>query len=202
MRDLFFQASDVTIRAKSGGPPSFTVVAYTGGLLRIAGWDLPVVVDLAGLQPGKSLIANLDHNSRQRVGHVTEYDNDGRRLKLAGLLSAVTPHRNEVLESYREGFRWQASVEVNVEESHDLDRGQRVMVNGRAFTGPLSITTVGILKGFAFVSHGADDETTVSIAAGRDNGFDVSHETYRPAWSHSQVNPGGSITYCPNITKR
>ncbi len=40
-----------------------------------------------------------------------------------------------------------------------------VTVNGQTFKGPLYVTRKGVLKGFAFVSHGADDNTTASIAA-------------------------------------
>ena len=45
------------------GPPKFEVVAYTGGAMTLAGWELPVVVDLDGMSFGKSIVANLDHDS-------------------------------------------------------------------------------------------------------------------------------------------
>ena len=44
------------------GPAKFQTSFYTGGALNIAGWDLPVVVDLAGLKQGNVLVANLDHD--------------------------------------------------------------------------------------------------------------------------------------------
>ena len=44
---------DITAGADAGDPgapglPRFSMVAYTGGPMRIAGWRYPVVVDLAG----------------------------------------------------------------------------------------------------------------------------------------------------------
>ena len=44
-----------------------------------------------------------------------------------------------------------------------------MQVNGQNFTGPIYVTRKGTLKGFAFVSHGADDSTTVAIAAQKRN---------------------------------
>ena len=50
--------------------PQFRMVAYTGGLMRIAGFPHPVVVDLAGLDiPSQNLPIRLDHERRQGVGH-------------------------------------------------------------------------------------------------------------------------------------
>src|SRR5690606_9787950 len=57
----------VTISAEANedgtpkGPARFETTFYTGGALNIDGWDLPVVVDLAGLDRGNVLVANLDH---------------------------------------------------------------------------------------------------------------------------------------------
>jgi hypothetical protein len=170
MQPLSFTSGNVFIQAAAQGDPAkFSVLAYTGGPLNLYGWQSPVVVDLEGLKPGKSVIANLDHDSSKRVGHVPSsgIENDGRTLRLSGYLSASTPHRDEVLASARSGFVWQASIEADPLQLRDIDRGQTVNVNGRNFAGPLILVAVGILKGFAFVSHGADDDTSVSIAASR-----------------------------------
>ena len=51
--------------------PTFKVTAYTGGPMELAGFNLPVVVDLAGMRFSNSLVANLDHDGSKRVGHVT-----------------------------------------------------------------------------------------------------------------------------------
>ena len=50
--------------------PRFRMVAYTGGVMRIAGFPHPVVVDLEGLAIDRQDIpVRLDHNPRQGVGH-------------------------------------------------------------------------------------------------------------------------------------
>jgi hypothetical protein len=150
---------------KPKGPPKFDVVAYTGGAMSISGYDLPLVVDLAGLSFGNSLIANLDHDPKQRVGHVTEKSKSDGELKLGGMVSAATSAAKEVVESAANGFIWQASIEAIPIKLVEVESEKKVTVNGREFSGPIYVARKSTLKGFAFVSHGADDNTTANISA-------------------------------------
>jgi hypothetical protein len=148
------------------GPAKFTTTFYTGGALEVAGWDLPVVVDLSGLDRGNVLVANLDHDRSKRVGNF-DVANNGRTLVASGTASAATAARDEVVNSALDGYQWQSSLEVNPAMKHfELVKANKtVEVNGQSFTGPLYVARKGTLKGFGFVSHGADDNTTVTIAA-------------------------------------
>ena len=148
----------------SGGVPRFTVVAYNGGPLQLGGWDHSVVADFDTMQFGNSLIANLDHDSSRRVGHITHHSTACNRLAFEGLLSAATESKREVLESSQSGFPFQASIEAGVDGLKLIGDRETARVNGQVFEGPFyrAATTI---KGFAFVSHGADDTTTVSISA-------------------------------------
>lgn len=161
-------SAPVAIAAAEGDSPetpkSFTATFYTGGPLNIAGWDLPVVVDLSGLKAGNVLVANLDHDSTKRVGNF-EAINDGKSLVAVGKATAATAARDEVVKSAQAGYQWQASLEVNPTRVETLAKGKTVTVNGQEITGPAYITRAGVLKGFGFVSHGADDNTTATIAA-------------------------------------
>lgn len=145
-------------------PKSFSSTFYTGGILNINGWDQPVIVDLSGLKAGNVLVANLDHDSSKRVGNF-EVVNDGKSLVANGRATAATAARDEVVNSARNGYQWQASLEVNPTKIETLAKGKTVAVNGQQFEGPAYIARAGVLKGFAFVSHGADDNTTATIAA-------------------------------------
>ena len=162
-------SAPVTIVAGEGegseqGPAKFSTTFYTGGLLNIAGWDLPVVVDLSGLARGNVLVANLDHDGTKRVGNF-DVANDGKTLVANGTATAATAARDEVINSAKAGYQWQSSLEVAPSQIETLAKGKTAVVNGQTVTGPAYITRKGTLKGFGFVSHGADDNTTVSIAA-------------------------------------
>jgi hypothetical protein len=145
--------------------PRFDALIYTGGPLIIGGWELPVIVDLAGVKPGKVLVANLDHDSTKRVSSGFTVINNGRTLRARGEFNALTKSRNEVLKSARAGYQWQASIEANPQKVQQIRGGENVNVNGQQHEGPLYVTRTSTLKGFAFVSHGADDNTTVALAA-------------------------------------
>lgn len=166
---IIAMSAPVTIAAADGdaadAPKSFTSTFYTGGAMNLAGWDLPVVVDLAGLKPGNVLVANLDHDKTKRVGNFTAV-NDGKTLVAVGKATAATAARDEVVNSAAAGYQWQASLEVNPTKIEALAKGKTATVNGQVITGPAYITRAGTLKGFGFVSHGADDNTTATIAAG------------------------------------
>jgi len=168
--------ADVEIQAASAppaegeaprkGPRQFDAVIYTGGKLVVAGYDLPVVVDLKGLTMKRSVVANLDHDRRQRVGHVTAKVNDGRTLRVQGFASAATPYRDEVVASADDGFQWQASIEaLPTAKPVEIKPGKTVEVNGQSFEGPLFVARKSLVGGFAFLSHGADENTSVTIAA-------------------------------------
>lgn len=162
-------SAPVTIEAaqtegESKGPAKFISTFYTGGALNIEGWDLPVIIDLAGLEQGKTLVANLDHDRTKRVGNFV-VANDGKSLVASGQATAATPARDEVVNSALAGYQWQSSLEVNPTKVEATKAKDTFTVNGQSFEGEHYITRKGVLKGFAFVSHGADDNTTASIAA-------------------------------------
>lgn len=157
-------ATIMAAEADDKGPRKFTAEFYTGGKLEVNGYDLPVVVDLAGLSVGKVLVANLDHDPHKRVGNFA-VANDGKSLVANGTASAATPARDEVVNSADGGYQWQASLEVTPKQIETVKAGKSVTVNGQEHLGPLYVTRTGVLKGFAFVSHGADDNTTATIAA-------------------------------------
>lgn len=173
-KSIIALSGPVTIEAakadgESKGPAKFSVVAYTGGAIRIRGWDYPVVVDIAGMDRGNSLVANLDHQSTQRVGNVTDMVKTTDTLVLSGTASAVNQHSTEVTASAANGFVFQASIEADPDVYSEIAAGKKFTANGKEFTGPAYLVTKSTLKGFAFVSHGADDNTLVTIAASADD---------------------------------
>jgi len=163
-------------------PAKFVSTFYTGGALNIAGWDMPVVVDLAGLTNGKVLVANLDHDASKRVGNFS-VANDGRSLVANGTATAHTAAREEVVQSAADGYQWQASLEVSPTRVEEVKAGKKFEANGQTFEGPAYVTRAGVLKGFAFVSHGADDNTTATIAASAANHKERNMKAEIKAWA-------------------
>ena len=150
----------------AGGSPRFSMVAYTGGTMRISGFPHPVVVDLEGLSIDRQDIpVRLDHNPRQGVGHTQRVLIENGQVHAEGMISRDTSWARDVAQSAVNGFPWQASIGAAVVDAEFVPNGQRVNVNGRSFDGPLHVVRRAILKEISFVDSGADTATSARIAA-------------------------------------
>lgn len=146
--------------------PRFSMVAYTGGTMRISGFPHPVVVDLEGLAIDRQDIpVRLDHNPRQGVGHTQRVMIENGQIVAEGLISRDTSWARDVAKSGSNGFPWQASIGAAVVDAEFVPNGQRVTVNGRTFDGPLHVVRQAVLKEISFVDSGADAATSARIAA-------------------------------------
>lgn len=146
--------------------PRFSMVAYTGGPMRIAGWRYPVIVDLAGLAiPSQSRPIRFGHDAAAGVGHTDIIAVADGQLIAAGVVSRDTAAAREIVASARNGFPWQASIGAAVEQFEFIKDGQVVAVNGREFTGPVNVVRRATLGEISFVDLGADGNTSASVAA-------------------------------------
>jgi hypothetical protein len=145
--------------------PTFKVTAYTGGDMRVSRYADPVAIDLAGMKEAKSIIANLNHDGGQIVGHVTDVKNTGKKVVLSGVVSGTSAAALEVVANARNGFPWQASVEVQPLKVMHIEAEAKTEINGRTLSGPLDVAVESELYAFAFVPRGADQSTAVKIAA-------------------------------------
>jgi hypothetical protein len=148
------------------GLPRFRMVAYTGAPMRIAGWRYPVVLDLAGLTiPSQSRPIRFGHDPLSGVGHTDAIRIEDGQLTATGVVSRDTAAAREIVISAKNGFPWQASVGAGVEEFEFIKENQKVVVNGRALTGPLNVVRKATLGEISFVDLGADGQTSAIVAA-------------------------------------
>ncbi len=144
----------------------FDMVAYTGAAMELAGWDAPVVVDLAGLQVrGNARPILKDHSPSMIVGHTESVGVEAGQLRVAGLVSGSGRVASEIVESSRNGFPWQASVGAKASRVEFVKKGQTASANGRTFEGPIHIARASTLSEISFVALGADDDTSARVAA-------------------------------------
>ncbi len=146
--------------------PRFSMVAYTGGAMRIAGWRYPVIVDLAGLTiPSQSRPIRFGHDATAGVGHTDSIAVAEGKLVAAGVVSRDTAAAREIVASARNGFPWQASLGASVDQFEFVREDQAVLVNGREFKGPVNVVRRATLGEISFVDLGADGNTSASVAA-------------------------------------
>jgi len=150
--------------------PRFSMTAYTGGPMRLAGWRYPVVVDLAGMGiPKQSLPIRMGHDAAAGVGHTDSIQIAEGQLLATGVISRGTQVAQEVVASSKNGFPWQASIGANVDEHEFVKESQTVIVNGQTFKGPINVVRKSTLGEISFVDLGADNKTSASVAAKKEN---------------------------------
>jgi hypothetical protein len=167
------EAGELTIKAsaegEAKGAPTFSGVAYSGGIAprhtMKPKLDADYIIDLSGLKKGRSIKANLDHDRKQRVGHVSQFNNDGKQVTVEGVLSAATPAQRTVADSAANGYGWDVSIEADLAKPEKIKAGETATVNGRNVTGPLYVFRQGTLTDIGFVDRGADTGNAITIAA-------------------------------------
>jgi hypothetical protein len=172
--------------------PRFRMLAYTGGPMRVAGWRYPVIMDLAGLSiPSQARPIRFSHDPTAGVGHTDVIRIEAAQLVATGIISRDTSAAREVVVSSKNGFPWQASIGAAVEEFEFVKENQKVMVNGRQYTGPVNVVRKATLGEISFVDLGADGATSASVAAAaKEQGEPTVNET--TANASENVNTSGA----------
>ncbi len=136
----------------------------------MAGFPLPVVVDLTGLSiPSQVRPILIDHDdTADGVLGQTEsivIDSESGQLVASGSVLGASDQARRVTEMALAGYQWQASIGALVVERENVEAGRQVVVNGQTFTGPVIVARRATLREISFVPTGADDATSARIAA-------------------------------------
>lgn len=165
-------SADFTLEAAEGGGeslPKFSMLAYTGDMLRQPWAAYPIVVDLStAVVPDKDIPALYNHDPLRIVGH-GRGSASPRQIKFSGIVSGVGPDAQEVKDTSKNGFPWQASIRGPIPELVFVERGQTVKANGKTFQGPIYVARRFELREVSFVSLGEDGNTNVAVAASANN---------------------------------
>lgn len=162
---------EITAAASSGDdaakPRRFSMTAYTGGPMTLAGWRYPVVVDLAGLNVGDSsrpIFLGHQQDVDDVVGQTDRIEIAEGQLVASGDVLGDSPRVQRVIALADKGFRWQASIGAQAQKVDFVKANQSVVVNGRSFDGPLNVARQSVLGEISFVPLGADTQTSALIA--------------------------------------
>jgi len=166
--DVRFLTADAYGEAESLSTPRiprFSMVGYTGGIIRQAWSREPVFIDLAGMTVPSvvPIVFGHDYSLESVLGQGT--GTVGDQLVIDGSILAQCEAAMQVVQLGDRGYQWQASVGADVDEQTLVAAGDTVTVNGRTFEGPVRIVTRSTLRECSFVTLGADAATAVVITA-------------------------------------
>jgi hypothetical protein len=148
--------------ADDKGRRRFVMSAYTGSPVSFAGNTM--IIDLAGMDvSGKRKPILREHDRKQIAGYADEFSMSADGLVMHGYLSKSTAAGREVADLADEGFPWQASVGIDINDIARLAKDELATINGRELSGPAYIVTKSTLKESSFVPLGADSQTSAVV---------------------------------------
>lgn len=155
------------METEEGEAPRLLLNAYNGGALRLAGFDLPLVVDIASLRTRQDIPLLRDHDDKRVIGHSIDLTTDSA-INATGVLSYPSEDTDRVKASSKQKFPWQVSIGAEAEDEgmvYRYEKGSSVNVNGRIFSGPVLVAKGFSLSEFSLVPRGADKTTSSRLAA-------------------------------------
>lgn len=148
--------------ADDKGRRRFSMSAYTGAPVNFMGTTM--IIDLAGMDvSGKRKPILREHDRKQIAGYADEFALTDQGLVMNGFLSKSTEAGREVADLADEGFPWQASVGIDINDMQRLAKDETQTINGRDLNGPAYIITKSTLKESSFVPLGADSNTSAVV---------------------------------------
>lgn len=159
------ESIEITAAADNGKSAKVAGVAYSGAKMRIFGWSLPIVVDVAGLNLPEEvpLLANHENHVMSRVGVAKPTIKDGH-VSLDGEIVATNDLAENIVTQARAGAKWQLSIGAEVQAAERVVEGKR-MINGQEHEAPFYHVTKATLREVSIVAVGADKNTSLAIAA-------------------------------------
>lgn len=140
----------------------FSGIAYSGGMIENHWYWGQLVFDLETMSVPAKLPALIDHDRSKRAGYVTSFAKDVQNgLSVAGNL-LTNESGSAVASDSDEGFPWQMSVHITPNSVEEVSQGASVVVNGKTFTGPVTIFRNSTIQEVSFTATGWDSNTTAT----------------------------------------
>ena len=167
MKTIQTTAQPIEIQAaKENGKevPSFRMTAYTGGLIRVRGYEHPVGLEISGMTIDQKTPIRAEHNGWMPVGHTEKIDASADGIFAEGLVSRENEVSKDIVDSSKKGYPWQASIGASPGKYTLVREGVKATLNGKEAEGPFYHITESRLNEISFVERGADSNT-MAVAA-------------------------------------
>ena len=157
--------SSVSIGKSGSGPRRFRMLANTGAAFeRRYG---KTVADLSAMVVPKKLPILLNHDENAVVGYADRHELTSEGLVLHGVFMEHEAAAQRVQTLSDSGFPLTASVGVRDIEMRSVEEGKSARLNGKDFTGPITVWTKSALYETSVVTaNPADMNTAVAALTG------------------------------------
>lgn len=157
----FFATAELDAPTDSG-VRRFEGVAYSGEVITDH-WLAPVAFDLSTISIPTPLPVLYCHEHEEAVGVVDSAEvGDGVKL-LGALFSDVDECAKSISDKADRGFPWGLSLGIIPGSIEEVSPGVSYSLNGRNFTGPLTVFKNARVREVSFCSVAADQRTSTSV---------------------------------------
>ncbi len=159
-RDLIF--SDHEKFSEIGDDRSFTGVAYSGKMIKAHPFWGDLIFDVSSMRSKPKIPILFNHDMEKIVGSgKLTFTNE---VKVTGTISNITEHGKYLYELIKgEGFPMQESVYIEPETIRNLQKNEKMTINGQEINGPATIFMGGKIKEVSLTPLGADSETSTTV---------------------------------------
>jgi hypothetical protein len=155
------QGGDATSKKRK-----FSGVAYSGDVIENHWYWGNVIFDMASMDVPSRLPALVDHNRSKRAGYVTDSKIDNATGFTVNGVLLSNEDGAAVAQDSDEGFPWQMSVHIEPRSIEEFAAGEQTVINGRTFTGPLTVFRNSTIVEVSFTATG-QDSNTAAVAMSR-----------------------------------
>lgn len=165
--EVTFNEDSLKAEAGENKLPTFKLVANTGTpMLANSSFYEPIIIDMEQVKfDGKTIPIFANHNPTLRVGHTTlHHPIENNQLVVEGVASSTSQVAKEIIADAKNGFPFKVSVGARFSPER-VEEGKQVVVNGKAWKGPLVIARKAKVFEISFVGLGADSKTSAKVSA-------------------------------------
>jgi hypothetical protein len=126
-----------------------------------------LVIDLASLTIDTPIPLLCSHDHGETIGLVSSASAEGGQLAISARLFAdVDDDAAEIAAKADKGFPWQLSVGIWPDSVEEVQTGATVQLNGRTFTGPITVFRNSRVREVSVCALGADHRTSATVLSG------------------------------------
>lgn len=161
-KDLIFSDIEREKFADIADDRTFSGIAYSGKMIKNHPFWGDLIFDVASMKSKPRIPILFNHDMEKIVGSGALTFTD--EVRVNGTISNVTEHGKYLYDLIKgEGFPMQESVYIEPETIRNLQKNERMKVNGQEITGPATIFIGGKIKEVSLTPLGADSETSTTI---------------------------------------
>lgn len=141
-----------------------SILAYTGGALKLDGFEYPIVIDLASTTIAPRVPILWSHDREIILGEIEGLAIVGATVPGIGILNGAGDKADEIRKMVKDGYKFNVSAGTATENMTLVESGTR-LINGQLFSAPFYHAKENVIREISILSIGADENAFATLLA-------------------------------------